>query len=216
VARVITALRKQSSRRRRVHVFLDEVYAFSVSEDMAADLSIGQHLREEEIAAIVRGDDLERAYRRAMRLLSRRPRSFQEIEQRLQKAHVAKATTEQVLHRLSERGLLDDRVFADTWIENRLQFRPRSAKLLRHELRAKGVQAEQIELALSGYDDELAARRAAIKQARKWKALDQAEFRRRMHSFLMRRGFDYDTVSTVIKQVWMEITGLDEESEDSK
>jgi SOS response regulatory protein OraA/RecX len=65
---------------------------------------------------------------------------------------------------------------------------------LHQELRLKGVEAGVIEEATSTLDSSVLAYEAARPQAERLALLaqtDPATFRRRLLSFLMRRGFDY-------------------------
>jgi regulatory protein len=110
------------------------------------------------------------------------------------------------LERLRATGLVRDEGFAHAWVENRGEFRPRSRKMLAYELRQKGVAEDTIQQALANAseDDDLAYQ-AAIRYARKLVGTEWDEFRRRLLSFLARRGFSYSTAAPVIHQVWQEL-----------
>jgi regulatory protein len=109
-----------------------------------------------------------------------------------------------VVDRLRENGLLDDSRFAQTWVENRSEFRPRGKSLLRMELRQRGLQDEAIEAAIQSVDEGELAYQAGLKQARKLADLDWNQFRQKMYGFLARRGFDYEYISPVVERIWQE------------
>ena len=205
MAGTITALRTQKRHPDRVNVYLDGRFAFGLQDVVAARLRIGQHLSDEEIEALRERDGLEKAYNHALRFLSYRPRSSYEVRRNLQEKGVPPAIIDAVVDRLTRAGLLDDAAFARYWVEQREQFKPRSAQMLRYELRQKGVENEEIEQALQELDEESSAYRAATKQARRYRHLDREAFRRKLASYLQRRGFRYDTVRSVTEQVWREI-----------
>jgi len=146
-------------------------------------------------------DEVERAYERALNFLSYRPRSEAEVRRRLRKKGVEDEGVEVVVERLTRAGLLNDREFARYWVENRLQFNPRGARALRHELREKGVPASIIADTLADFDEETSARRAAEAGMRRLAHLEPRDFRRRLGAYLARRGFSYAVVKPLIEEM---------------
>lgn len=145
----------------------------------------------------------ERAYRAALRLLAYRPRSRQELEQRLARRFSERAV-QHVLDRLGQHHYLNDAAFALFWRQSREAHRPRSAALIRHELQRFGIDREQAETAVAGLDDEESAYRLASHRVRTLRGLDRVTFRRRMGDYLRRRGFAPGTVRRVVQRLWRE------------
>jgi regulatory protein len=144
----------------------------------------------------------------ALRFLGQRPRSEQEVRRRLVRAGQSQATIEGVLDSLRQHGLVDDTAFAGYWVEQRQTFRPRGARLLRAELRQRGVNAASAVAATDSLDASAVedAYRAALKRARQLSALDERIFKGRLGQFLARRGFDWDTISSVVDRLWREVS----------
>jgi regulatory protein len=199
----ITALKLQKNRQ-RINVYLDGEFAFGVSHIVAAWLQVGQTISDEKIAQMQAQDRGEKAYQKALNLLNRRPRSEAEIAQKLKEKSVSEDESSETLARLRRSGLVDDARFAQEWVENRSDFRPRSRKALAFELRQKGVDQQIIEQSLEQLDEEQMAYDVAVKQARKLKDLDWPAFRQKMTAFLIRRGFDYEVSASTIQRVWSE------------
>jgi regulatory protein len=208
----ITALKVQKKNPDRVSVYLDEEYAFGVSRIVGAWLHIGQILSDEKIADLRQQEAQEAALQKALLLLSYRPRAVAEIRQKLAEDGFEDKVIATVLERLRSNGLLHDEAFANTWVENRTAFRPRSRKMLAYELRRKGVAEETIEQALdtTEADSELAYQ-AAARYVRKLTAADWEEFQRRLLAFLARRGFSYGTAAPVVRRLWQELHQTDGE-----
>ena len=206
----ITALKVQKKNPNRVSVYLDEGYAFGVSRIVGAWLQIGQILSDEKIAVLQQQESQEAALQKATLLLSYRPRSEAEIRQKLVEDGFETTVIASTIERLRTNGLLHDETFAQTWVENRGAFRPRSHRMLAFELRRKGVAEESIEQALetTGDDSELAYQ-AAQRYARKLAAVEWDEFQRRLLSFLARRGFSYATAAPVVRQIWQALHPAD-------
>jgi regulatory protein len=105
---------------------------------------------------------------------------------------------------LRANGLLNDQQFAETWIENRNAFRPRSKMALRMELKQKGIDEAIIQETLVGLNDEEQAYEAGQKKARQLRTVDEQEFKRKLFGFLARRGFNYEVASPIVKKLWEE------------
>jgi len=201
VAGEVTAIKAQKRNKDRVNIYLDGEYSFSVKMIVAASLQRGDYLADEEIKELQMQDAFQKAYDRALNYLAYRPRSSAEVSRYLAGRRVPSQVGEEVLQRLSAAGLLDDLAFARYWVENRETFRPRGRRLLRQELRQKGVDDELIAEALGEVDEEESAYQAALRQARKYAGLDDGLFRQRMHNFLRRRGFSYEVVRETISRL---------------
>jgi len=205
VGPTVTRMRFQARNPERVNVYLDGTYAFSLPAVEAARLHKGQVLTEDEIRELQDRNALQRAYDRALRFLSYRPRSEDEIRRYLQRKGEPEDRVEAVLARLGASGWLDDEAFARFWVENRQAFRPRGRRALRYELRQKGVSDAIIEDALADVDSEAKAVELALQRAHRWKDLEYKVFRRRMLDYLIRRGFDYDEAADAMRQAWEEV-----------
>ena len=137
----------------------------------------------------------------ALKLLSYRPRSESEIRFRFKRKKITEDQTDQIIHKLKQLKLLDDVKFSQWWQENRDQFRPRSARILKLELRQKGVPEDIIKEVLdTSYEKELKralnAFNQKFKQIKK-EAISQKQ-REKIIRFLGSRGFPWDIIKQVI------------------
>jgi len=198
VAGEITAIKAQKRNKDRVNIHLDGEYAFSLEMIVAVSLKRGDYLSDERIKELQMQDSFEKAYGRTLNYLAYRPRSSAEVSRYLGEKGVPSQVSEEVVQRLSRAGLLDDLAFARYWVENRETFKPRSHRLLRQELRQKGVDDELIAEAVGEVDEEESAHQAASKQASRYAHLDDELFRQRMYNFLRRRGFSYEVIRETI------------------
>jgi len=202
----ITGLTAGKGRDRRVNVFLDGRLAFSLSAEVVLKegLRAGQELSETDRERLAGADNRQKCLNAAYRLLAVRPRSEQEIRQRLQKRGFESDHLEKAIASLKEKGLLDDGAFARFWKDNRQSFRPRSRRLTALELRRKGVDGAAIATAVNEIDEGESAYRAALSRARRLITSDYQEFRRRLGQYLVRRGFDYDIIQQTVDKIWTE------------
>jgi regulatory protein len=198
----ITALKVQRKNRNRVSVFLDGRFAFGVPAIVAASLRQGQFLSDAQIESLKDKGSLETSYNRTLNYLSYRPRSRMEVVAYLEKRGDSEDQIEAIVDRLEGAGFLDDEAFAQYWVENRERFRPRGARALHYELRAKGIADSLIDRALASIDASASAHRAASRKAQHLSHLDQPTFMRKLVEYLARRGFDYSVAQEVAERHW--------------
>jgi regulatory protein len=200
MAGTITELKFQQRNKERVNVYLDGEYAFGLDAIEAARLRKGQVLSDAEIDGLKAQDERNRAFDRAVRFLSYRPRSRIEVQRYLRGKSIAESVTADVIARLERANYLDDEAFARFWLENRERFKPRGQRALRHELRQKGVGDEIIAQVLREVDDEASAWHAVEGRLSRWANLPADEFRKKVVGYLSRRGFDYSTISRTLEK----------------
>jgi regulatory protein len=204
MSRKITGIKLQKKNRNRVNIYINGEFSFGLSRFTAAWLKEGMELSDEKISDLLEQDKFEVAYQRALNYLKYREHSREEILRYLRKNKVSEEVAEQVTTRLQENGLLDDVRFTQMWIENRIEYRPRSRRALRLELRRHGIDDEIIEQSLTTVDENEAAYKAAKKYAHRLENKDWDEFRQKLYGYLGRRGFNYETSKSIINQVWEE------------
>ena len=205
MAKKITSLKVQKRNNQRLNVYLDGDFTFGLSRYVAAWLHVGQELTEEKISELLIEDAQETAYQKSIRFIGYRMRTNAEVERHLRKKGIEQHVISQVIERLEEKGLLNDMNFAQMWIENRSEFRPRSYRMLASELRHKGIAAEIIQdtMEITTPEEELAYL-AAKKRVRRFEHLEWQDFKRKLGSYLARRGFSYSVIKPVIEQIWTE------------
>jgi regulatory protein len=206
----ITALRFQQRDAERVNVFIDDHFALGLPAIVAARLKVGQSVSAEEIVQLQNLDLEERSYEKALRFLSYRPRSLAEMRRYLRGKQVDDAVAEQLLTRLTDAGYLDDVAFAQWWVENRKEFSPRGAFALRSELRLKGVAESTIMEVLETLQPENETSMEALARKRAGRLIGEvpATFRRKLGSFLLRRGFSYQEVTPLVERLWDEMGSM--------
>jgi regulatory protein len=177
-------------------------------------------LRRRRVTAAERpAPDQEAAMEIAARFLGTRPRTRREVELRLRRAGAPDAVINATLRRLEALSLIDDVAFTRWWAEQRDRHAPRGRRMVEAELRQHGVPREVME-ALRG--EELAEpaldtegmpatepERATIALARHLRGRplpDEPKAIQRLGAFLMRRGFDPETVRATLRAAASEST----------
>jgi len=206
MAGTITAIEVQKNNKERVNVYIDEKYALAVTVTVATGLRKGQSLSDEEIERLRSQDETTKAYHRAIFYLGFRSRSQSEMEKYLRDKDYSEHAIARTIDRLKQEEYLNDDEFAQSWVENRERFKPRSRRALRYELRRKGVSDSAIDNALDDLDEEDSAWRAIEGKLRQWQKLDEPDFRKKAMGYLSRRGFNYSTARQAVDRAWELLT----------
>ncbi len=186
----------------RVNVFIDEKFSFALAVELAIDFGLRPNfvVTPALLDEMLRQDGDARAYARALNFLSYRPRSSKEIRDKLVRDEFPDSVVHRVLERLQKEGQINDADFASLWVESRTHSRPKGARVLRQELRIKGVEAETIAHSLPDDEQErLNALEAVRPQMHKWNGLDERAQRDKAIAFLQRRGFGFGAALSALR-----------------
>lgn len=234
----ITALNADPMDPNKVHIFIDGAHRLAVTLEVAAEekLTVGQLCLPSRVERLHQAQELNDIYQKALAFLSYRPRSAREVEQRLRRKSFTPEQIAGVMDKLRDRHYIDDREFARFWVGNHMTFNPRGPRLLKSELRQKGVPADIVDEVMQelAADQEQLVQEAeeineqydatadepvagtdlanalalARKRMRLLSSLDPQTAKRRLSAFLARRGYGFD----VIDQVWRRVgAGEDDE-----
>jgi regulatory protein len=144
----------------------------------------------------------------ALRFLEARQRSADEVRQRLLLQGYRVTMVDGAIARLTELGMLDDATFARAWVESRDRARPRGERVLRQELRRKGIDRAIVDETLSDREverpdaDEAAARRLLERHASVLaRVADPRARRQRAYALLARNGFDPEVAAALTRAI---------------
>jgi len=197
VQKRITKIEKQA-KRDRYNIYLDGIYGFSLSEKVLFDsgLAKNQKLSEKEIDELQDDDRENKAYNRALLILSYRANTEDELKKKLLKNFEEKEI-EQVIPKLRQQGFLNDADFAERYAEQS----KKGKNLVRLELIKKGINKETIERAVASKDEEKELENAikiAEKVFKKYQKEPPKVQKQKLYENLTRKGFSYDTFKQVV------------------
>ncbi len=144
---------------------------------------------------------LAKVERYALDLLAVRPRTVRELAARLRSKGYEHGLVEDTVARCLGAGYLNDREFAEYWVEERCRSNPCGPARLRQELGRKGVPAEVVAAVLAERLVPAREVELAVRVARK-KAGAGPQAKERLWSFLRRRGFGGEACREAVKAVW--------------
>jgi regulatory protein len=198
----ITDISLQKANKKRVNISIDEEFTLSLSAEVARGLAVGQSLSSQDVERLQTNDLKARIKEFAINYISYRPRSTAEVRKHLVKKGFAVEIIELVIAELTDSNLLNDLEFAQYWVDQREEFRPRGLYALRYELIQKGIDHSIIEGSLSGVDEYKSAMKAGRRKANQLLGIEKELFIRKLSQHLERRGFRYEVVADVARELW--------------
>ena len=187
-----------------VRVYIDDDYSFSIPEqDYISNKLYKDMIISEEQLSVIRDKILVAAAReRAVRYLTFKDRSEYEILNKLIDAGFDRNVAQNAVNELKAIGYLDDTRFAMKYLSERIRTKALSKKTLGYELKNKGIDNEIIEKALSEFeiDDYEVALREGKRKFGKYD-LNDKKIEQKLCRFLLHRGFSYEIVDKVIREM---------------
>lgn len=194
----ITSIKQQVKHSDRYSIFVDEKYAFSLSEAALLDskLASGQEITKEQLTEYKQLSADDKVYHQALRYVAMRPRTRWEMQTYLERKGASPPLIELILNKLSIIDLLNDEKVARAYVHDRQLLRPTSRRKMIAELRKKRVPQDIIDKAVgSEREDEQAALAAVIERKRR-----QTKYQDdlKLMQYLARQGFNYDDIKQAL------------------
>lgn len=210
----VTDIKEAVRDKNRVNIYIDDKFYCSLDISQVVDfgIKIGRSFSEREMADLKRASNFGKFYARALEYVLMRPHSIKEIRDYLKRKTLSKKVRVKnrktgeyqtkvregydasliplVLDRLDQHGHLDDRRFAELWVENRDTKKGISIKKLRSELAQKGISQQIIEEVLqdSARDEREELRKIIARKANRY------DDQQKLIQYLVRQGFNYSDV----------------------
>lgn len=193
----IQALTKQKYR-----IFLDGESAFAVykGELSRYHLEEGAVLPPEVYEELVNRVLKKRATLRAMHILERTDKTEAQLRRKLEESEYPKEAVESAIAYVTSYGYLDDRRYAEHYIELKKQGKGKAR--LKMELVQKGISREIIEEVLESTDfgETREMIRQIILKKRKTDIPMNEKEKQRIYGFLMRKGFSSSDILAVMRE----------------
>ena len=193
----VQALTKQKYR-----IFLDGESAFAVykGELSRYHLEEGAVLPPEVYEELVNRVLKNRATLRAMHILERTDKTEAQLRRKLEESEYPKEAVESAIAYVTSYGYLDDRRYAEHYIEWKKQGKGKAR--LKMELVQKGISREIIEEVLESTDfgETREMIRQIILKKRKTDIPMNEKEKQRLYGFLMRKGFSSSDILAVMRE----------------
>ena len=140
----------------------------------------------------------------ALRVLAASPKSRAEISQKLKDKGFALPVIDEVLTDLEKQGFLSDKAYAQNLIAKFTAGQSSGSRKIQFELKRHGISGKISEEVLSGINPEEERARARELAQNRWQRfnnIDPQKRKKRVFDFLLRRGFDFQTVRDIMEEM---------------
>src|ERR1041385_3847089 len=167
-------------------------------------LRVGQQLSDQDAGRVGAEADVQRTYDRAVAMLASRGRAGGELRRLLLKKGEAAINVDNAIARLRAVGFVDDESFSRQFTRYRAGS-GWSRRRIERELTKRGVDRTLVVSVVGevfvpeGIDDRATIQREAEKKLRTLRRADEPTRRRRLYGFLARRGYDPDSIASVMR-----------------
>lgn len=206
---MITQITPQK-RKGRFNLFVDDEFITGLHEEIFLKFNLHEddEIDDTTIASIIQKEKILSAKDKALRLLTYRPRSVDELRHKLIQAGYKENIYDQVIQDLIRVGLLNDVSFAESFARTKIIQRPLGKRLMIQELKSKGIHAEiiqkTVDLVYSEYSDLELARQLVRKKLTHINLDEDPKLKKRLIDLLKRRGFDWDIIEQALSNTMEE------------
>jgi regulatory protein len=204
----ITSLRACSDQPDQLSVRVDRVLMGRIEHTtkIKHKLKVGDAWTEDLALALHTELTRSRAYRSAIRIMSARAKSAEELRRSLLRKDNDPDAIQYAIDRLTELGVLNDREYAGMRARSIIRSKPAGRRFIEAKLREKGIESsiirETLDEELEDSDPKADALNLARRMHRSLASIDDPEVRkRRLIGRLARRGFDHDAVRSAVEIV---------------
>lgn len=200
----ITKIELQEGNKKRFNIYIDDIYSFSVHEDIliAHKLFKEKEVDEEELRKILLEEERNKCWQKSLKYLNYKQRTVKEIKRYLLNENFSNEDVDYTLKKLIEKEFVNDELYAERFIKQRIDFNPKGKKLLKFELQQKGVSEAIINQSLENIDFELEYSLACnlLEKKQLLTKGNDKDKQRRIANFLERRGFSYDVIIRILNE----------------
>lgn len=204
-------LQSEPAKGGKIALYLDGEYRMTVDPDTWYSLSFtdGCEIGDDEWQEIEFTVSSRQAYAQALRFLTLRAHSAEELYQKLLKKH-SPACASFAVERCRELGFIDDVDFASRYALELAERKHYGPSRIRQELYAKGISRELIDETVSHLEFDYAQSVRDTVEKKYRDCLDNEKGRRKMTAGLMRLGFTYADIKTALADYEIPEDGTDE------
>ena len=202
----ITEISVQKKNKNRCNIYIDNVFAFGVSNELIykENLKVGMMVDEEKLKKIAYEENLINCKETALKIIERSYKTKKEMIKRLLEKGYALEEVNETLKFLEEYNFINDESYTKAFINDRTK--TQGKQKIKYALKNKGVSDEIIEEELSKLDMEKEKENANILALKKYNILikresDKYKKKKKIIRFLISRGYNYEVAKDAVNEI---------------
>lgn len=195
----ITAITPQVKDKRRCNIYIDGRFCCGLTLEATVKnrLKVGQVVTQERLEEIQLESEKNTAFDKALTHLSATRKTEKQVRAFLAGKGYLPAVVDCVIEKLRSYNFLNDGEYAEAYVE--CAAKRKGGRLIRMELKSKGVSDEEIDGALSLLEDgqEEEAAKALLQKYMRGKTADVQTLQKACR-YLLSKGYDYETAKSAL------------------
>ena len=195
----ITAITPQIKDKRRCNIYVDGRFCCGLTLEATVKnrLKVGQIISPERLAEIQLDSEKNTAFDKALTHISATQKTEKQMRDFLQGKGYLPTVIDYVVEKLRSYNFLNDGQYAEAYVES--LSKRKGSKLLRMELRGKGVSDAEIDAALDTLPAEREEETAKVllEKYMRGKVNDKATLQK-AYRYLLGKGYDYEVIKSVL------------------
>ena len=195
----ITAITPQIKDKRRCNIYVDGRFCCGLTLEATVKnrLKVGQIISPERLAEIQLESEKNTAFDKALTHISATQKTEKQMREFLQGKGYLPAVVEYVVEKLRSYNFLNDGQYAEAYVES--LSKRKGSKLLRMELRGKGISEVEIDAALDTLPAEREEETAKVllEKYMRGKVCDKTTLQK-AYRYLLGKGYDYEMIKSVL------------------
>ena len=195
----ITAITPQIKDKRRCNIYVDGRFCCGLTLEATVKnrLKVGQIISPERLAEIQLDSEKNTAFDKALVHISATQKTEKQMREFLQGKGYLPSVIDYVVEKLRSYNFLNDGQYAEAYVES--ISKRKGSKLIRMELRGKGVSETEIDAALEALpkEREEETAKAILEKYMRGKVCDKATLQK-AYRYLLGKGYDYEVVKSAL------------------
>jgi regulatory protein len=202
----ITKMEIQKKNNKRINLFLDGEYAFSISIELAykENLNLNDEIDSKKIEELAKNEDFIRCKESALNIIEKSYKTEKEVRDKLKLKGYENGSIDKSIKFLKQYQFINDNNYTKAFINDKLN--SAGSQKIRYTLIKKGIPKEIIDEELSNLNKE-AEKNAALSIARKKLGAirknenNNYKISGKLFRYLASKGYEYDIINDVVKEV---------------
>lgn len=193
----------------RYNIYLDQKYAFSVSESVLINFQLakGMEINDQLEKLILADDDVAKALSKALNYLAHQLRAESEVITKLKEFELDDSVIDEVIQKLREQNLIDDQNYADSYVRTIMLTSDKGPSVIRQNLRQKKIGENLIDKALQQYPEDALQEngtKLAEKQLKHYHHFPIKVRMQKVRQSMMTKGFTSDLITKILDNITIE------------
>lgn len=202
---------KAQKKKYRYNIYVDDCFSLGIHEYVLVkfNLTIGMEVTDDFIQNILMAEEENKTLEYCLNRLSYRQRSEKELRISMQRKGYTDENIESAIDYCKKHGYIDDLKFAQSFVNDKININKYGPERIKYDLILKGISRDIIdEVLVVDRDEQLdMARRLTQKKISSYKNDNSRDIYRKLSGFLQRKGFTYDVISRVVREVLEALDG---------